>query len=106
MRDFAAFWTLDRFRPQYDYPPFVIDIHSVIAAYFFMDNSADTIFILDNLLYTYFLLLLSYLSRDNTIFSKGYSITASFGFYFGMIQFIASTMVSRRSRFVTWLVSK
>lgn len=70
-----------------------------------MDNSADMIWTLDNLLYTYFLLLLGYVSLGNDVFSKGYSTTATIGFVCGAIQFIATAFMSTRNRFVVWLVS-
>lgn len=40
------------------------------------------------------------------MFSKGYSTTAFVGATFGFIQFFASVFVARRSRLVTWFVSK
>ena len=70
-----------------------------------MDNSADMIWTLDNLLYTYFLLLLGYVSSGNDVFSKGYSTTAYIGFLCGAIQFIASMFMSTRNRVIIWLES-
>lgn len=78
----------------------------LIATYFFIDNSADLIWTLDNLLYTYFLLLLGYISLGNDVFSKGYSTTAYIGFFCGAIQFIASMFMSTRNRVIIWLESE
>lgn len=62
--DFAKLWTLDARRKA-----------QVIAAYYFMDSSSDMIWTLDNLLYTYFLLLLGYISSDHEV---GYAFVILF----------------------------
>lgn len=42
----------------------------MVATYFMIDHSADMIWTLDNVLYTYFLLILGFLSSDHEVIAR------------------------------------
>lgn len=86
-RDFYKKWAYQKYMPQ------------MVATYFMIDHSADMIWTLDNVLYTYFLLILGFLSSDHEKFSSGYTTTCYVGFVGGFLYFLNQLLNYNRNRF-------
>ena len=71
----------------------------MVATYFMIDHSSDMIWTLDNVLYTYFLLILGFLSSDHEKFSNGYTTTCYVGFVGGMLFFLNQLLNYNRNAF-------
>lgn len=79
-RDFRRYWSYENYMPQ------------IVATGMMVDHSFDMIWTLDNLLYTYFMLILGFLTSEHDKFSRGYTITAYVGFWAGFLSFLGNIL--------------